>query len=218
VTGKPVAQNVRPVARLTSHGPGTKVIRPTDDPYSTNGGLAVLKGNLAPDGAVVKAGAVAPTMMRHSGPARVYEGEEAALAAILGGEVRAGDVIVIRYEGPRGGPGMREMLMPTSALAGMGLDETVALMTDGRFSGATRGAALCHISPEAAVGGPIALVEEGDLIEIDVQGRRLTLHVDDEELARRFGRWTPPAPKAQTGYLSRYAAHVASAAEGAILK
>jgi len=218
VTGKPVVQNVRGVARRTSHGPGTKVIRPTDDPYSANGGLAILKGNLAPDGAVVKAGAVAPTMMHHIGPARVYDGEEAALAAILGGEIHSGDVIVIRYEGPRGGPGMREMLMPTSALAGMGLDEEVALMTDGRFSGATRGAALGHVSPEAAAGGPIGLVEEGDRIEIDVQGRTLALHVDDDELARRRARWSPPESKARTGYLSRYAAHVASASEGAILK
>lgn len=212
VTGNPVSGNVRPVSR-----PGT-VIRPFDSPYSANGGLAILKGNLAPDGSVVKAAAVAPEMMHHQGPARVFDGEEAALAAILGGQIKRGDVVVIRYEGPRGGPGMREMLMPTSAIAGMGLDKDVALITDGRFSGATRGAAIGHVSPEAAAGGPIALVEEGDQIEIDVQARSLTLHVNDGELARRRERWSAPAPKIQTGYLARYAAHVTSASEGAVLK
>jgi len=212
VTGNPVSANVRPGSCS-----GT-VIRPFDSPYSTNGGLAILKGNLAPDGSVVKAAAVAPEMMRHQGPARVFDGEEAALAAILGGQIKSGDVVVIRYEGPRGGPGMREMLMPTSAIAGMGLDKDVALITDGRFSGATRGAAIGHVSPEAAAGGPIALVEEGDQIEIDVQARSLTLHVDEGELARRHERWSAPAPRIQTGYLARYASHVTSASEGAILK
>ncbi len=156
--------------------------------------------------------------MHHQGPARVFDGEEAALAAILGGQIKRGDVVVIRYEGPRGGPGMREMLMPTSAIAGMGLDKDVALITDGRFSGATRGAAIGHVSPEAAASGPIALVEEGDQIEIDVQARSLTLHVNDGELARRRERWSAPAPRIQTGYLARYAAHVTSASEGAVLK
>jgi dihydroxy-acid dehydratase len=157
-------------------------------------------------------------MMHHRGPARVFDSEEEALSAILGGEINAGDVIVIRYEGPRGGPGMREMLMPTSSLAGMGLDNDVALMTDGRFSGATRGSALGHVSPEAAAGGPIALVEEGDEIEIDIPNRTLVLHVSDEELERRREDWSPPAPKIKTGYLSRYAVHVTSASQGAILK
>jgi dihydroxy-acid dehydratase len=210
-TGKSVAENIAKASRFGN------VIRPTDDPYSASGGIAILTGNLAPNGAVVKAGAVAPEMMQHTGPARVYDNEEAALAAILGGEIHAGDVIIIRYEGPRGGPGMREMLMPTSALAGMGLDRTVALITDGRFSGATRGAALCHVSPEAATGGPIALVEDGDLIKIDIPSRSLTLQVSQEELARRREAWTAPTPKIQTGYLSRYAAHVSSADKGAIL-
>jgi len=212
VTGKTVAENVAGAHRRTD------VIRSTSAPYSANGGIAILKGNLAPEGAVVKAGAVAPKMMHHQGPARVFDGEESALAAILGGEIRAGDVVVIRYEGPRGGPGMREMLMPTSALAGMGLDNDVALMTDGRFSGATRGSALGHISPEAAVGGPLALVQDGDLIEIDIPGRTLALHVDDADLARRRETWTPRPPKIQQGYLSRYTAHVLSASKGAILE
>lgn len=210
-TGKSVTENIANARRFGS------VIRSTDDPYSASGGIAILTGNLAPNGAVVKAGAVAPEMMQHEGPARVYDNEEAALAAILGGEIHAGDVIIIRYEGPRGGPGMREMLMPTSSLAGMGLDRTVALITDGRFSGATRGAALCHVSPEAATGGPIALVEDGDLVKIDIPRRSLTLQVSQEELARRTDTWTAPAPKIQTGYLSRYAAHVSSADKGAVL-
>jgi dihydroxy-acid dehydratase len=212
VTGKTVTENVE---GITPYG---KVIGPTSDPYSASGGIAILKGNLAPEGAVVKAGAVAPKMMHHQGPARVFDGEEAALAAILGGEIKAGDVVVIRYEGPRGGPGMREMLMPTSALSGMGLANDVALMTDGRFSGATRGAALGHVSPEAAGGGAIALVEEGDLIEIDIPNRPLTLHVPDDELDRRRERWAAPPPKIQGGYLARYAVHVTSASEGAVLK
>ncbi len=211
-TGSTVAENVVGLKRRTD------VIRTTDDPYSANGGIAILRGNLAPDGGVVKAGAVAPKMMQHKGPARVFDSEEDAQRAILNREIKAGDVVVIRYEGPRGGPGMREMLMPTSSLAGMGLDNDVALLTDGRFSGATRGSAIGHISPEAAAGGPIALVEEGDLIEIDIQARSLTLHVSDEELDRRRQRWTCPPAKIQTGYLARYAAHVTSASEGAVLK
>ncbi|MGC9467025.1 MAG: dihydroxy-acid dehydratase [Anaerolineae bacterium] len=212
VTGQTVAQNVQGARRRSD------VIRPLEAPYSASGGIAILRGNLAPEGAVVKAGAVAPDMMHHRGPARVFDGEEAALSAILNGEIKAGDVIVIRYEGPRGGPGMREMLMPTSALAGMGLDHSVALLTDGRFSGATRGSALGHVSPEAAAGGPIALVKEGDSIEIDIKNRSLILHVSERELDRRRGEWSPAPPKIQTGYLARYAAHVTSASEGAVLK
>ena len=211
VTGKTVAENVDGACCLSD------VIRPADDPYRPDGGIAVLWGNLAPDGAVVKAAAVAPEMMHHRGPARVFENEEAALDAILDGRVQAGDVVIIRYEGPRGGPGMREMLMPTSALAGMGLDDKVALLTDGRFSGATRGASVCHASPEAAAGGPMALVQQGDEIELDISNKRLTLHVPEEELARRREGWTPPPPSASGGYLARYAAMVGSASEGAIL-
>ena len=212
VTGKTVAENLDGVCCLTD------VIRPADDPHRPDGGITILWGNLAPDGAVVKAAAVRPEMMHHRGPARVFEGEEPALEAILGGRIQAGDVIVIRCEGPRGGPGMREMLMPTSALAGMGLDDKVALLTDGRFSGATRGAAVCHVSPEAAAGGPIALVQEGDEIELDIPNKRLTLLVSAEEMARRREGWKPPSPRVTTGYLARYAALVASASEGAILR
>ena len=175
-------------------------------------------GNLAPDGAVVKAGAVMSEMMYHQGPARVFEDEESALEAILGGHIQAGDVVVIRHEGPRGGPGMREMLMSTSALAGVGLDDKVALLTDGRFSGATRGAAVCHVSPEAAAGGPIALVQEGDEIQLDIPNKRLTLLVSEEEMARRREDWKPPLPRVTQGYLARYAAMVASASEGAVLR
>jgi dihydroxy-acid dehydratase len=211
VTGASVAENVAEVRRRTD------VIRPAGDPHSADGGIAILRGNLAPDGAVVKAAAVAPGMQHHRGPARVFDGEEAALAAILDGEIQAGDVVVIRYEGPRGGPGMREMLMPTSALAGMGLDERVALLTDGRFSGATRGSALGHVSPEAAGGGPIGLVQEGDAIEIDIPQRTLTLHVAAEELDRRRAAWTPRPPKVEGGYLARYARMVSSASEGAVV-
>ncbi len=212
VTGRTVAENLGEARRLTD------VIRPATAPYRPDGGIAILWGNLAPDGAVVKAAAVLPEMMQHRGPARVFEDEEAALDAILGGRVHAGDVVVIRHEGPRGGPGMREMLMPTSALAGMGLDDKVALLTDGRFSGATRGAAVCHVSPEAAAGGPIALVQEGDEIELDIPGKRLALLVPEEDLARRREGWTPPAPRVTRGYLARYAGMVSSASEGAILR
>ena len=212
VTGKTVAENVEGIQHRG------RVIRPVYEPYSSSGGLAILRGSLAPEGAVVKAGAVNPGMMQHQGPARVFDGEEAALDAIMSGEIKPGDVIVIRYEGPSGGPGMREMLMPTSALAGMGLDDKVALLTDGRFSGATRGAAIGHVSPEAASGGPIALIEEGDRITIDVEGRTLNLDVSEETLAHRRETWTRPKPKIDVGYLKRYAAHVTSANEGAVLK
>jgi dihydroxy-acid dehydratase len=211
VTGERVAQNLEGVTRYGD------VIRPVDDPHSASGGIAVLWGNLAPEGAVVKAGAVSPRMMQHRGPARVFESEEASMEAILAGEIEAGDVVVIRHEGPQGGPGMREMLMPTSSLAGMGLDDKVALLTDGRFSGATRGASVCHVSPEAAAGGPIALVEEGDEIELDIPNKQLTLHVPDEELARRRESWQPPTPRVTTGYLARYARMVSSASKGAVL-
>lgn len=212
VAGGTVAENLHGVERTGS------VIRPLDDPYSDRGGIAVLWGNLAPEGAVVKAGAVSPAMMSHCGPARVFEGEEAAMEAILGGDVQPGDVVIIRYEGPRGGPGMREMLMPTSALAGMGLDDKVALVTDGRFSGATRGASVCHVSPEAASGGAIALVEEGDEIQLDIGDRRLEVLVSDEELAKRRSRWSAPTPRVREGYLGRYAAIVSSASTGAVLR
>jgi len=212
VTGRSMAENVADVERVGS------VIRSFDEPHSPEGGIAVLWGNLAPEGAVVKAGAVSPKMMVHQGPARVFDGEEAAMEAILGGGVEAGDVVVIRYEGPRGGPGMREMLMPTSALAGMGLDDTVALVTDGRFSGATRGASVCHASPEALTGGAIGLVEDGDEISLDIPGKRLELLVPEEELARRRASWQPRSPGVDGGYLARYAAAVSSASEGAVLK
>jgi dihydroxy-acid dehydratase len=211
VTGATLTENLRGVSRRGS------VIRSIDEPYSLSGGIAVLWGNLAPEGAVVKAGAVSPRMMSHRGPARVFDAEEAAMEAILDGDVASGDVVVIRYEGPRGGPGMREMLMPTSALAGMGLDDEVALLTDGRFSGATRGASVCHVSPEAAAGGAIALVEEGDAIELDIPAKRLTLHVSEEALARRREAWSPPEPPKGGGYLARYATLVSSASQGAIL-
>ncbi len=220
VTGATLAENlqgVEPVTAGSGTEPGGSVIRSVEEPHSAGGGIAVLWGNLASDGAVVKAGAVSSEMMSHRGPARVFGSEEAAMEAILGGEVERGDVVVIRYEGPRGGPGMREMLMPTSALAGMGLDEEVALLTDGRFSGATRGASICHVSPEAAVGGVIALVEEGDEIELDIPRKRLELHVSQDELHRRREAWSPPAPRVSGGYLARYAAMVSSASEGAIL-
>lgn len=211
-TGRTVRENLEGVEVLDH-----EVIRPLSNPFLPNGGIAVLKGNLAPDGCVVKQAAVAPEMMRHSGPARVFDSEEDALSAIYDGRINAGDVVVIRYEGPRGGPGMREMLYPTSAICGMGLGSSVALVTDGRFSGATRGAAIGHVSPEAAAGGPIALVHEGDTVEIDIPSGRITLAVAEEELARRRGEWRQPRPKVTTGYLSRYAKQVSSADTGAIL-
>ncbi len=213
VTGKTVGENI---AGCVNRNP--EVIRPVENPYSKTGGLAVLKGNLAPDGSVVKRSAVVPEMMQHTGPARVFECEEDAIAAIKGGKIKAGDVVVIRYEGPKGGPGMREMLNPTSAIAGMGLGSTVALITDGRFSGASRGASIGHVSPEAALGGPIALVEEGDIIEIDIDRLTLNVKVSDEELARRKAAWKPKEPKITTGYLARYAAMVTSGNKGAILQ
>ncbi|MBQ2619354.1 MAG: dihydroxy-acid dehydratase [Oscillospiraceae bacterium] len=212
VTGKTVAENI-----AHAENRDTEIIRPIDDPYSPNGGIAVLKGNLAPDGCVVKRSAVAPEMMVHEGPARVFDSEDAAIKAIYGRQIRPGDVVVIRYEGPRGGPGMREMLNPTSAIVGMGLGGSVALITDGRFSGATRGAAIGHVSPEAAAGGNIALVQEGDIIAIDIPNCAVRLRVSDEELARRRESWVCPPPKVTTGYLARYARLVSSADKGAIL-
>ena len=193
------------------------IIRKIEDPFSADGGIAVLTGNLAMDGAVVKKGAVAPEMMQHKGPAKCYNSEEEAIAAITGGKVVAGDVVVIRYEGPKGGPGMREMLSPTSAIIGMGLGSSVALLTDGRFSGATRGASIGHISPEAAMGGTIALVEDGDEIEIDIPARVLKVNVSDEVLAERKAKWHPPVQEL-TGYLKRYAQHVTSGAKGAVFE
>ena len=194
------------------------IIRPIDDPYTKTGGIAVLKGNLAPDGCVVKQSAVAPEMMVHQGPARVFNSEDDAIQAIYDGKIVSGDVVVIRYEGPKGGPGMREMLNPTSAIAGMGLDKDVALITDGRFSGATRGASIGHVSPEAASGGPIGLVEEGDLISINIPEHTIQLLVDDATLAERKAKWVCPEPKIKTGYLARYAKMVSSADKGAILE
>ena len=213
VTGKTVGENI---AGCVNRNP--EVIRPVDRPYSKTGGLAVLKGNLAPDGSVVKRSAVVPEMMKHSGPARVFECEEDAIAAIKGGKIVEGDVVVIRYEGPKGGPGMREMLNPTSAIAGMGLGSSVALITDGRFSGASRGASIGHVSPEAAVCGPIALVQEGDIIDIDIDNLSLNVRVSDEEMAKRKEQWQPREPKVTTGYLARYAAMVTSGNRGAILE
>lgn len=213
VTGKTVGENI---AGCEIRNP--EVIRPIDNPYSVTGGLAVLKGNLAPDGSVVKRSAVVTEMMVHEGPARVFESEEDAIAAIKGGKIVEGDVVVIRYEGPKGGPGMREMLNPTSAIAGMGLGSSVALITDGRFSGASRGASIGHVSPEAAVGGPIALIEEGDIIQIDIPGLSLNVKLSDEELAKRKEKWQPKEPKVTTGYLARYAKMVTSGNRGAILE
>ncbi|MBQ3090420.1 MAG: dihydroxy-acid dehydratase [Oscillospiraceae bacterium] len=212
-TGKTIAENLQGVENLN-----TDIIRPINAPYSPYGGIAVLRGNLAAEGCVVKQSAVAPEMMTHSGPARVFDSEEEAIAAIYAGKIVAGDVVVIRYEGPKGGPGMREMLNPTSAIIGMGLGSSVALITDGRFSGATRGAAIGHVCPEAAVGGLIALVEEGDLISVDIAGHKLELLVDQETIAARRAAWTCPEPKVKTGYLARYAKLVSSASEGAVLK
>ncbi|MBP3554707.1 MAG: dihydroxy-acid dehydratase [Clostridia bacterium] len=212
VTGKTMAENLENVQNLDH-----EIIRPIENPYSQNGGIAVLKGNLAVDGCVVKQSAVAPEMMVHEGPARVFNSEDEAIKAIYAKEIHAGDVVVIRYEGPKGGPGMREMLNPTSAICGMGLGESVALITDGRFSGATRGASIGHVSPEAAAGGTIALVEEGDIISIDIPNCKITLNVSDEELAKRKAAWVCPEPKVKSGYLARYAKLVSSADKGAIL-
>ena len=212
-TGKTVGENIKGCVNKNP-----EIIRPVENPYSKTGGIAVLKGNLAPDTAVVKRSAVVPEMQVHEGPARVFDCEEDAIEAIRGGKIVAGDVVVIRYEGPKGGPGMREMLNPTSAIAGMGLGSSVALITDGRFSGASRGASIGHVSPEAAEGGPIALVEEVDLIRINIPEHKLELAVSDEELARRKAAWTPREPKVTTGYLKRYAKMVSSANKGAILE
>ena len=213
VTGKTLGENIQGAVNLD-----TNAIRPIDHPFSPTGGLQILWGNLAPDGCVVKRSAVAEEMLRHTGPARVFDGEEDAIAAIYAGKIVPGDVVVIRYEGPSGGPGMREMLNPTSALAGMGLDKTVALITDGRFSGASRGASIGHVSPEAAAGGPICLVREGDSITIDIPAASITLEVSEEELSRRRAAWTAPEPKVKTGWLSRYARMVSSADLGAVMR
>ena len=213
VTGRTLDENLEGVVNRDP-----RIIRPIDDPYSADGGIAVLKGNLAPEGCVVKRSAVAPEMMTHTGPARVFNSEEEAIEAIYAGKIVAGDVVVIRYEGPKGGPGMREMLNPTSAIAGMGLDKDVALITDGRFSGATRGASIGHVCPEAAQGGTIAFVEEGDRIAIDIPSCRIELLVDDGTLAARKAAWVCPEPRIKTGYLARYAKQVTSAARGAVLE
>ena len=212
-TGKTVGENI---AGCVNKNP--EVIRPIDNPYSPVGGLAILRGNLAPNACVVKRSAVVPEMLKHEGPARVFDSEDDAIVAIKGGKIVPGDVVVIRYEGPKGGPGMREMLNPTSAIAGMGLGSSVALITDGRFSGASRGASIGHVAPEAAMGGPIALVEEGDIISIDIDACKLTLKVSDEELEARRAKWQPREPKVTTGYLARYAKMVTSADRGAILE
>ncbi len=212
-TGKTLGENLEGVVNRNH-----ELIRPIENPYSQDGGIAVLKGNLAPEGCVVKRSAVAPEMMKHQGPARVFNSEEEAIEAIYAGKIVAGDVVVIRYEGPKGGPGMREMLNPTSAIAGMGLDKDVALITDGRFSGATRGASIGHVCPEAAQGGPIAFVEEGDQITIDIPSCKIKLLVDDDTLAARKAAWVCPEPKIKTGYLARYAKLVTSAARGAVLE
>ncbi|MBO5551658.1 MAG: dihydroxy-acid dehydratase, partial [Lachnospiraceae bacterium] len=213
VTGHTVGENIAPVKNRN-----TEVIRPIDDPFMKEGGIAVLKGNIAPDTGVVKRSAVAPEMLVHEGPARVFDCEEDAIKAIYGGEIHAGDVVVIRYEGPKGGPGMREMLNPTSAIAGMGLGESVALITDGRFSGASRGASIGHVSPEAAVGGPIALIEEGDIIRVDIPNNSLNVDVPDEVLAERRKNWKPREPKVREGYLARYEKMVTSGNRGAVLE
>ncbi|MFW6381561.1 MAG: dihydroxy-acid dehydratase, partial [Bacillota bacterium] len=213
VTGDSLSSNIKGKEVLDCD-----VIRPVDNPYHEEGGLAILKGNLAPRGSVVKQSAVAPEMYQHSGPARVFNSEEETIKAIMEGEIRPGDVVVIRYEGPKGGPGMREMLSPTSALAGMGLDKSVALLTDGRFSGASRGASIGHISPEAAAGGPIAIIEEGDRIVINIPERQLELDVDQEEIDRRLEELEPKEPAITEGYLYRYSQFVTSADTGAVFK
>lgn len=212
-TGKTVKENIAGCVNLDP-----EIIRPVDNPYMKTGGIAVLKGNIAPDSCVVKAAAVAPEMMTHTGPARVFDSEDDAIKAIRAGKIVKGDVVVIRYEGPKGGPGMREMLSPTSEIAGMGLDKDVALITDGRFSGATRGASIGHVSPEAAVGGPIALIEEGDMISIDIPNNKINVAVDDATLEARRAKWQPREPRITTGYLRRYAAQVTSANTGAALQ
>ncbi|MCL2718727.1 MAG: dihydroxy-acid dehydratase [Lachnospiraceae bacterium] len=212
-SGKTVAENIKDAVNKN-----TEIIRPADNPYSVTGGIAVLNGNLAPEGSVVKQSAVVPEMMIHEGPARVFDCEEAAITAIKAGQINAGDVVVIRYEGPKGGPGMREMLNPTSVIAGMGLGSTVALITDGRFSGASRGASIGHVAPEAAVGGPIALINEGDIIKINIPENRLEVCLSDEELAIRRSAWTPREPEVTTGYLNRYRKMVTSASRGAVLE
>ena len=212
-TGKTVGENIR-----GCENKNPEITRPIDDPYMKTGGIAVLRGNIAPDSCVVKRSAVVPEMMVHEGPARVFDCEEDAIDAIKSGKIVEGDVVVIRYEGPKGGPGMREMLNPTSAIAGMGLGSSVALITDGRFSGASRGASIGHVSPEAAVGGPIALIEEGDIIAIDIPANTINVKVSDEEMAKRKEAWTPKEPKVKTGYLARYASMVTSADKGAILQ
>lgn len=212
-TGKTIAENI---AGVKNRNP--QILRPIENPYSDNGGIAILFGNLAPDGTVVKRSACAPELMKHTGPARVFDDESEAMEAVQNRQIHAGDVVVIRYEGPKGGPGMREMLAVTAALAGQGLDKQVALITDGRFSGATRGASLGHCSPEAAVGGPIALVQEGDNITLDINNYKITLEVSDDELAKRRAVWKPLPPKVTTGYLARYAKLVSSADKGAILE
>ncbi len=213
VTGESVGENFKG-ARVTD----TEVIRPVTDPYHKEGGIAILYGNLAPEGAVVKQSAVAPQMLVHSGPARIFESEDEAYSAILAGKIKEGDVVVIRYEGPKGGPGMPEMLSPTSAIVGMGLGAKVALITDGRFSGGTQGAAIGHVSPEAAEGGPIALAREGDTIKIDIPSRKIELDISEEEFEKRRAEWVAPEPKIKTGYLARYARLVTSGAKGAVLK
>lgn len=212
VTGKTVAENIKGAKILN-----TEIIHTVDNPISKEGGIAVLKGTLAPEGSVVKRSAVAPEMMHHKGKARVFDCEEDALNAIYGGKINAGEVVVIRYEGPKGGPGMREMLNPTSAIMGSGLGNCVALITDGRFSGATRGAAIGHVSPEAAVGGPIALIKEGDMIEIDIPANTISVDVSDEEMTKRRAEWKPRTPRVNTGYLARYAKLVSSGCKGAVL-
>ena len=212
-TGKTIAENI---AGCVNKNP--EIIRPVENPYSTTGGIAVLRGNLAPDSCVVKRSAVAPEMLKHEGPAKVFDSEEEAMEAINGGKIDDGDVVVVRYEGPKGGPGMREMLNPTSAIMGRGQGGTVALITDGRFSGATRGASIGHVSPEAAVGGPIALIENGDIIEIDINANTINVRLSDEELAARRAKWQPREPKITTGYLARYASLVTSGNRGAILE
>jgi dihydroxy-acid dehydratase len=213
VTGKTTGENIAGVRVINDD-----VIRPLSNPYHKEGGLAVLFGNIATEGCVVKQSAVLDEMLRHKGPARVFDSEEAATQAIMNNTIKAGDVIVIRYEGPMGGPGMREMLTPTSAIAGMGLDSSVALITDGRFSGGTRGAAIGHVSPEAAHGGLIGIVNEGDIIAIDIPAKKITLEVADEEIEKRKKQWKKPAPKITKGYMAKYAKTVSSASQGAIVR